>query len=51
MARMLTRVHPSFCPSCRRSPAGLDCPDSGVDKKTQRRREKWQWRREWEVAS
>jgi hypothetical protein len=34
MTRMLSRVHPSFC------------PDSGVDKKTQRAREKRQWRRE-----
>jgi len=46
MARMLSRVHPSFCPSCRCSPAGRDCPDDGVDKKTQRAREKRQWRRD-----
>ena len=42
---MLSRVHPSFCPACRRSP-GLDCPDAGVDRKTQRGREKAVWRRE-----
>lgn len=47
MARMLSRMHPSFCPACRRGPAGLDCPDDGVDKRTQRAREKRQWRREW----
>lgn len=46
MARMLGRVHPSFCPACRHSPAGIDCPDAGVDRKTQRAREKRQWRRE-----
>lgn len=46
MARLLSRVHPSFCPVCRRSPAGIDCPDNGVDKKTQRAREKRSWRRE-----
>ncbi|ELP67686.1 hypothetical protein STRTUCAR8_08536 [Streptomyces turgidiscabies Car8] len=45
MPRMLARVHPSFCPVCRRSP-GVDCPDSGVDGKTQRSREKREWRRE-----
>lgn len=50
MARMLSRVHPSFCPFCRRNPAGLDCADSGVDKKTQRAREKRAWRREVETA-
>lgn len=42
---MLARVHPSFCPVCRRSPAGVDCPDSGADGKTQRVREKPEWRR------
>lgn len=45
MARMLARMHPAFCPRCRRSP-GLDCPDVGVDKRTQRVREKRVWRRE-----
>lgn len=45
MARMLSRMHPSFCPACRHGPAGIDCPDSGVDKKTQRGREKREWRR------
>lgn len=45
MARMLARMRPSFCPVCRRSPAGPDCPDTAVDKKTQRAREKQQWRR------
>jgi len=49
VARMLARMHPSFCPYCRRSP-GLDCPDAGVDKRTQRVREKRAWRREaWMV--
>lgn len=45
MARMLARVHPSFCPVCRRPP-GVDCPDAGVDGRTQRVREKREWRRE-----
>jgi len=43
---MLGRVHPSFCPACRRGPAGPDCPDSGVAKRVQRAREKREWRRE-----
>lgn len=47
MARMLSKMHPSFCPVCRRGPAGRDCPDDGVNKKTQRARERRQWRREW----
>lgn len=47
VARMLSRVHPSFCPFCRHYPAGPDCADSGVDKRTQRVREKRQWRRDW----
>jgi len=46
VARMLSRVHPSFCPVCRWGPAGLDCPDSGVGKRAQRAREKRAWRRE-----
>ena len=50
MARMLARVHPSFCPVCRRGPAGPDCPDSGVDRKSQRAREKRAWRRETRAA-
>lgn len=41
---MLSRMHPSFCPYCRGGTAGLDCPDGAVDKKTQRAREKRQWR-------
>jgi hypothetical protein len=45
VARMLARVHPPFCLYCRRGP-GLDCPDAGVDKRTQRVREKRVWRRE-----
>lgn len=45
MARMLSRMHPSFCPVCCCGPVGPDCPDSGVDKKTQRGREKREWRR------
>lgn len=44
MARMLSRMHPSFCPVCRRGPAGMDCPDDAVDKRTQRTREKRQWK-------
>lgn len=50
MARMLSRMHPSFCPVCRRGPAGRDCPDSAVDKKTQRAREKREWRQEAAAA-
>ncbi|GAA3852708.1 hypothetical protein GCM10023084_03670 [Streptomyces lacrimifluminis] len=46
MPRMLSRIRPSFCPVCRRGPAGPDCPDGGVDKRTQRSREKREWRRE-----
>lgn len=46
MARMLSRMHPSFCPYCRGGPAGPDCPDDAVGKKTQRAREKRQWRRQ-----
>jgi hypothetical protein len=40
MARMLGRVRPSFCPVCRRGPAGRDCPDVGVGKRVQRARKK-----------
>jgi len=46
MARMLSRMHPSFCPYCRGGPAGPDCADDAVDKKTQRAREKRQWKAE-----
>ena len=50
MARMLSRMHPSFCPVCRGGPAGPDCPDDAVDKKTQRAREKRQWKAEAQNA-
>jgi hypothetical protein len=40
MARMLDRACPSFCPVCRRGPAGRDCPDVGVGKRVQRARKK-----------
>lgn len=46
---MLSRMHPSFCPYCRGGPAGPDCADDAVDKRTQRSREKRAWRRTYQL--
>lgn len=38
MARMLSAMQQSWCPSCSR-PAGPDSPDVGADKRKRKRRE------------
>lgn len=45
MARMMGRYAQPWCPYCH-APAGLDCPDKGMDTRYVKRREDREWRRE-----